>query len=81
MSNVCISLITYHSDSVFSILQYSFFSPETHTPDIYDISAFEENGPKSWKFGINDIKGLYWFPGFSVCRLEFLNPVNCYNGF
>ena len=52
---------------MFSILQYSSFSLETHIPDIYDILAVQENGPKYWKFGINNIKCLYWFLGFSVC--------------
>ena len=66
---------------MFSILQYSSFSPETHAPDIYDISAVEENGPNSWKFGISNIKCLYWFPDLSVCCLEFLNPMSYYNGF
>jgi hypothetical protein len=57
------------------------FSPETNTPDIYDISAAEETGPKSWKFGIDNIKCLYWFSGLSVCCLEFLNPMSYCNGF
>jgi hypothetical protein len=47
MCSVCISSITCHSDSVFSILQYNSFSPETHTAHIYNTSAVEENGPKS----------------------------------
>ena len=47
MCNVCISLITCHSDSVFSILQYDSLSPDTQTPEVYDTSAVEEEGPKS----------------------------------
>lgn len=56
------------------IIQENSFNPEPDNQKIY-FSAVEESISKTGSFGIVNIQYANWFCDFSLCCLDFIQPI------